>query len=194
MKKLVFFLEETSAAVFLEEFLPRAFPVINDREMFEPKFISFSGKHDLQHGLLKKLRGWRAPNTAFVVLQDQDREDCRKAKKRLVAICRKPGARRKKATVRIVCRQLENWYLGDLAAVDSVYGMGLQKKYGNKSRFRNVDELDGEKTLSRITGNEYQKVGGSRKMGLAMNTDYLQNNSHSFRVFCKHVGRLVGGK
>ena len=193
MKTLVFFLEETSAAVFLEEFLPRAFPVMNDRERFEPKFIPFSGKHDLQHRLLKKLRGWRAPNTAFVILQDQDREDCRKAKERLAEICRKPGARPKKATVRIVCRQLENWYLGDLAAVDSVYKTELQKN-ANKERFRNVDDLDGAKTLFKITGNEYQKIGGSRKMGLAMNPDYLQNNSHSFRVFCEHVSRLVSGE
>ena len=194
MKKLAFLLEEDSARIFLEGFLPRAFPVISDREKFEPKFFPFEGKHDLRHRLPKKLKEWRVPNSAFVVLQDQDREDCRKAKERLVAICQEPGARHTKATVRIVCRQLENWYLGDLAAVDSVYGMGLQKKYGNKSRFRNVDELDGEKTLSRITGNEYQKVGGSRKMGLAMNTDYSQNNSHSFRVFCQHINRLIGGE
>ena len=194
MKRLVFFLEERSAEAFLKGFLPRAFPVMNDRERFDPKFISFSGKHDLRHKLLGKLKGWRAPNSAFVVLQDQDGEDCHQAKDRLVEICRKPGARRKKATVRIVCRQLENWYLGDLAAVDSVYKTELQKKYANKARFRNVDELDGEKTLSRITGNEYQKVGGSRKMGLAMNTDYSQNNSHSFRVFCQHINRLIGGE
>lgn len=194
MKKLVFLLEEDSARVFLEGFLPRAFPVISDRERFEPEFFPFEGKHDLRHELLKKLKEWRVSNSAFVVLQDQDREDCRKAKERLVEICRKPGALHKKATVRIVCRQLENWYLGDLAAVDSVYKTELQKKYANKARFRNVDDLDGAQTLSKITENKYQKTDGSRKMGLAMNTDYLQNNSHSFRVFCEHVSSLVSGE
>lgn len=191
MKKLAFLLEEDSARVFLEGFLPRAFPVINDRDRFEPRFFPFEGKHDLRHKLPKKLKGWRVPNSALVVLQDQDREDCRKAKERLVAICQEPSARHTNVTVRIVCRQLENWYLGDLAAVDSVYGMGLQKKYGNTARFRNVDKLDGEKMLSKITEDKYQKTDGSREMAQAMNTDYSLNNSHSFRVFCEHVSRLV---
>lgn len=195
MKTLVFLPEEPSAAVFLEGFLPRAFPAVTDRRAFaKPVLIHFSGKHDLRKRLGGKLRGWRAPDSSFIVLQDRDRKDCREEKARLVHICNGPGMPREDTKIRIVCRQLENWYLGDLAAVESAYQIdGLVRRNAGKSRFREVDALHGEEELRKITGNRYEKIDGSRRMGAKMNIHYLKNASRSFRVFCRHLEYLTGG-
>lgn len=195
MKTLVFVLEERSAAVFLEGFLPRAFPEINDRGQFaKPVLISFSGKHDLRKQLRRKIGKWRIPGSSFIILQDQDTKDCREEKERLIHICDKPDMPCENIKIRIVCRELENWYLGDLAAVESAYQIGgLVRRNANKSRFREVDALYGEEEMRKITGNRYEKIDGSRRMGARMNTHYLKNASPSFRVFCQHVECLVKG-
>ena len=190
VKTLVFFLEGRSEKVFLECFLPRAFPAINDREKFaKPIFITFEGKQNLQSELCRKIRGWRAPNSTFIVLQDQDSGNCDEAKKRLISLCKKAG-KQEDSIVRIACRELENWYLGDLAAVGAVYDSSFEQYY-NKSRFRHIDDLDGARELREMTGNEYDKIDGSRRIAQHISADYCQNSSHSFKVFCRSVEKLV---
>ena len=65
MKTLVFCLEEPSAKAMLEGVLPRMLP-----GSLAVKFIIFKGKQDLEKQLVKRLRGWRAPDTQFVVMRD----------------------------------------------------------------------------------------------------------------------------
>ena len=62
------------------------------------------------------------PESRFVVLCDQDSADCRTVKKGLVRKCHDAG--KDKAFVRIACRELESWYLGDLTAVEA--GLGIK--------------------------------------------------------------------
>ena len=115
MTNLVFFLEEPSAREMLKGLLPRLLP--GDTV---PRYVVFEGKNDMKKQLPKKLRGWRAPDSRFVVLRDQDAADCVGVKSELAEICRKAGKRG--ALVRIACHALESWYLGDLNAVER--GMG----------------------------------------------------------------------
>ena len=72
MTTLVFFLEEPSAAAMLKHLLPRLLP-----NHVTLRFIILQGKQDLEKQLIKRLRGWRTPNTKFVVMRDQDAADCR---------------------------------------------------------------------------------------------------------------------
>ena len=190
MKTLVFLLEGYAERVFLEGFLPRAFPAIADPERFAPPvYITFDGKQDLQQELCRKIRGWNVPNSVFIVLQDQDREKCCVAKERLLLECAK--ARKKAASVvRIACRELENWYLGDLATVGTVYGVNLENHH-KKEPFRVIDKLFGSHELKKITRQQYAKIDGSRRIARHINTDYSQNRSTSFRFFCQAVATLV---
>ena len=190
MKTLVFLLEGRAERVFLEGFLPRAFPAVADPERFAPPiYITFDGKYDLQNELRRKIRGWNAPNSVFIVLQDQDREDCHVAKNRLLLECAK--ARKKAASVvRIACRELENWYLGDLAAVGTVYDVNLRNHH-KKAQFRVIDELFGSQELKKITKQQYDKIDGSRRIAQHINIDYSQNRSTSFKCFCQKVATLV---
>ena len=190
MKTLVFLLEGRAERVFLEGFLPRVFPAIADPERFAPPiYVTFEGKHDLQDELCRKIRGWNTPNSVFIVLQDQDREDCRVAKKRLLLEC--ANARKQTASVvRIACRELENWYLGDLVAVGTVYGVNLENHH-KKALFHDIDKLFGSHELKKITRQQYAKIDGSRRIARHINTDYSQNRSTSFKFFCQAVATLV---
>ena len=80
MITLVFFLEELSARRLLEGLLPRVLPM--DRVVL--RFVVFEGKQDLEKQLVRKMRGWRTPNTHFVVLRDQDSACCEDVKQRLL--------------------------------------------------------------------------------------------------------------
>jgi len=113
MRELVFFLEEESAKALLTGLLPRLLPT--DRPI-ETRFIVFEGKQDLDRQIERKLRGYLNRRASFIVLRDQDRADCRKVKRALVARCIEAG--RPDTVVRIACRELEAFYLGDLRAVE----------------------------------------------------------------------------
>lgn len=62
-----------------------------------------------------KRHRYRQPETRFVVLIDQDSNDCIVLKDRLSGLCQEGG--RENCLVRIVCHELESWFLGDLEAV-----------------------------------------------------------------------------
>ncbi len=62
MKTIVFFLEEPSAREMLAGVLPRILP-----ENIQIRYIVFQGKQDLEKNLKKKLRGWRMPDSVFIV-------------------------------------------------------------------------------------------------------------------------------
>ena len=74
---LAFFLEEPSAREMLKGLLPRILP-----PRVAVQYVVFEGKHDLDKNLVRRLRGWRKPDTTFVVLQDQDAADCKALKRR----------------------------------------------------------------------------------------------------------------
>jgi len=120
---LACFVEEKSAKAMLDEILPKILP-----PSVEVKCIPFEGKNDLDKNLKKKLQRWQIPNTAFLVLRDQDSGDCIKVKKTLVGICE--GANKPKCLVRIACRELESFYLGDLLAIENAFDLpGLAKRH-----------------------------------------------------------------
>jgi len=109
-KKIVFLVEEPSMKLFLEALfqqlnLPKTCYQIND----------FRGKQLLLRAIPQLLNSWREPNTQFFILIDNDNKDCIQLKKRLVSDCLQ--TKRTDTVIRIVCQELEAWYLGDLTAI-----------------------------------------------------------------------------
>lgn len=185
MITLVFFLEERSAQVLLEGLLPRLLPP----EQVTFKLVPFEGKQDLERQLVRKLRGWRKPDSYFVVLRDQDAARCEVVKEGLVALCRE--GRRPEALVRVACRELESWYLGDLAAVERALGVSKLAGKQRQRKYREPDRLSTPSAeLAQLTGGRYQKVGGSRALGPELAIDG-SNRSHSFNVFMRGVQSVV---
>jgi hypothetical protein len=175
MKELVFFLEEESARALLTGLLPRLVPADGP---VQARFIVFEGKQDLDRQLEGKLKGYLNMHARFIVLRDQDRTDCRKVKRALAARCVNAG--RPETVVRIACRELESFYLGDLRAVETALQVrGLSAKQ-DKAKFRDPDRLQSPSLeLEKLTSKRYQKVAGSR--AIAPHLDLERPGSRSFR-------------
>ena len=183
MTCLVFFLEEKSAEIMLDGILPQILP-----EGVEYKCIVFEGKQDLEKRLPMRLRGWQhTEETKFIVLRDQDSADCRSVKQRLVEICREAG--KPETLVRIACKELESFYLGDLAAVGQAFDKANLGRQQGGRKFRNPDMLNNPvQELQRLVP-DYQKLSGSRKIASLMNID--ANYSESFNILIQGIRNIL---
>jgi len=183
MRTLVFFLEEPSAKAMLEGLLPRLLP-----DDVHPRFVVFEGKQDLEKQLERRLRVWVQPESAFLVLRDQDSGPCEPTKKKLVELCIAAG--KPEAVVRIACRELESWYFGDLAAVERALKVRNLVSHSQKARYRVPDKIGNPSSeLRSLTQGAYQKVGGSRAIGLELDPE--NNTSRSFQELIKGIRRLT---
>ncbi len=168
-------------AALLEGLLPRLLP-----DEIEYRLIPHEGKAHLDKSIPRKLKAWQDPAAVFVVLRDQDSADCRTLKAQIVASCRQ--AARRDVLVRIACREVESWYLADLAAVDRVHQTRVAGRQ-NEKKFRSPDGLGSpSRELAKLVP-AFGKVASARALGreLALNN----GRSSSFRHFIDGVRRLL---
>lgn len=186
MRELVFLLEEPSAKAMLESLLPR---MLNEGTQF--RCIPFEGKQDLEKQLVRKIRAYQNPRARFIVLRDQDSHpDCTVVKNRLLERCDESG-KAARCLVRIACRELETFYLADLPAVEQALGLKGLTKNQHRNNFRVPDHLGSpSRELKRLTANRYEKIAGSRAIGLHLNVD--NGRSPSFRNLIAAIRRLEG--
>jgi hypothetical protein len=181
--QVVLFLEERSAKALLDGFLPRILPA-----HISFRCIPFEGKQDLDRQIERRLRGWIAPNTAFLILRDQESADCRLLKQSLLE--KSSNANRPETIVRIACRELESWYFGDLKAVEEALHLSGLQKLANKSQYRTPDAIiNPASELDKITKGLYQKNSGSRAIGRILTPD--RNTSRSFQVFIDGIYKAI---
>ncbi|MEM9452924.1 MAG: DUF4276 family protein [Myxococcota bacterium] len=179
---LVFMVEELSMKAFLEGFLPRVLP--HDIQYL---IIPHEGKSDLEKSIPRKLRAWRAPDARFVIVRDQDNSDCRKIKDQLRTLCRRAG--RSDALIRIACRELESWFLGDLEGVAEAFNLPKLASMKEKSKFRAPDSLGNpSQELAKLVPG-YGKVRGARAMGPLL--DVARCRSTSLKSFEAGLRRLI---
>lgn len=184
MRELVFLLEEASAKAMLESLLPR---MLGQETKF--RCIPFEGKQDLEKQMVRKIRGYQNEHARFIVLRDQDNHpDCTVVKRKLLDLCNESG-KAGRCLVRIACRELETLYLADLQAVEKALEIqGLARHQGSR-KFRAPDALGSpSKELKTLTGNRYEKVAGSRAIGLHLSLD--SDRSPSFRNLIAAIRRL----
>lgn len=184
MRELVFLLEEVSAKAMLENLLPR---LLNSAVTF--RCIAFEGKQDLMNQMERRIRGYQNPLARFIVLRDQDSApDCTAVKAEVQYHAGKSG-RAEKTIVRIACRELESFYLADLAAVERALGIPRLSREQNRRKYRAPDYLGSpSKELDRLTKGCYQKVGGSREIARHL---LLENErSASFKNLVRGIRRL----
>jgi hypothetical protein len=184
MRELVFLLEEMSARALLESLLPRVLS-----QQVAHRLIPFEGKQDLERQLARKIRGYRNPHARFIILRDQDSHpDCRVLKQNLLDLCA-PTGRQDHCLVRIACTELETFYLADLQAVETALDVkGLSARQQNR-KFRSPDTLASPShELKALTGNRYQKVSGSRAIGLHIAAD--NERSSSFRNLMAAIRKM----
>ena len=180
--RLVFLLEEPSMREALEGLLPRVLP-----DGVEPILVAHSGRTDLEQSIPRKVRAWPDPEVRFVVLRDRDAADCHQVKARLVELCSAAG--RADALVRVVCRELESWFLGDLEAVSLAFDCPRVAGEQRKRKYRDPDALGNPVQELRRLVPEYSKISGARRIGPHL--DPARNRSRSFQVFVAGLRRLA---
>ncbi|MFA7241492.1 MAG: DUF4276 family protein [Sulfuricellaceae bacterium] len=183
MRTLVFMLEEPSAQDALQGLLPSILPT-----EIQVEYMIFEGKQDLEKRIGRRMRAWLRPDTSFVVLRDQDNGDCRVIKQGLTEKCRDAG--RPDTLVRIACRELEAWFVGDWAAVAQGFSLPRVADWNSKAIYREPDRLGNPVAELRKAIPAYQKRDGARRIGAHL--DPRRNCSPSFKAFAEAVRRLAG--
>lgn len=183
--RIVFLLEEPSMKTLLLGLLPRLFPGWVEHEHFV--CIPHEGKSDLDKSIPVKLKAWRVPGDRFVIVRDNDNADCIDLKTRLLQVCETSG--RPDSLVRLVCQELESWYVGDIEALALAFDPLLDTPALRK-RFAEPDTWQKpSKELERIIP-EFQKGAGARLM--AQHLRETGNLSRSFNVFVDGLKRMAG--
>lgn len=171
---------------FLRELLPRLCPdLIMHQDCI---FIPHQGKQDLEKSIPRKVRGWNVPEDIFIIIRDQDSGDCAVIKQHLVELCARAG--KVPALVRIACRELESWYLGDLAAVGRVYGKPTLSRRQGSIKFRSPDSLGSPSGELKQLIPEFAKLSGATSIGKEISL--MNNKSNSFNVLLAGIQRVVG--
>jgi hypothetical protein len=178
MAKIEILVEEPSMKAFLTILLPKVIPA--PWELNHNFFIrSFEGKNDLQKNIpskVKSLSHWNREAVGVVIMQDQDSADCKALKQKIIDICEQSGNCQK--LVRIVCRELEAWYIGDFVAVNQAYPQFEYQTLVGKAKYRNPDTCNAYDEIKKLIP-EFQKVGGAKK--IAPFIDIENNKSSSFQ-------------
>ncbi len=182
---LIFLLEEPSMKTVLETILPRLIP-----ENIIYVCIAHQGKQDLTNSIPKKIRAFSfKPDTKFVIVHDQDSHDCKKLKADLLQLCQQEG--KPEAMIRIICHELESWFLGDLTAIEKAYGLTPQSLSAkqNQNKFRYPDRLNSAKEELRKLVSEYYPGTHSRE--IAPYLSLTNNKSRSFQVFLDGINKIL---
>lgn len=165
----------------LDALLPRIFPGL-------PFLcVPHEGKQDLDRSIPRKLKAWREPGVRFIVVRDNDGQDCVALKRRLVTLCRDAG--REDTLVRIACQELEAWYLGEPRALAVAFGDERLRTLAAKARYRDPDAVAHPSAELRTLVPEFQKVSGARRMADHLTREH--NRSRSFQVLVEGVDRVV---
>ncbi|NEP37014.1 DUF4276 family protein [Moorena sp. SIO3B2] len=183
---LIFLLEEPSMKNVLDQLLPKIIP-----DEINYICIPHQGKQDLCKSIPNKIKAFQySPDTRFIIVHDQNSHDCKKLKSELLEICQTAG-KSNNVMIRIICHELESWFLGNLAAVEKAYNMkpNSLSKQQSKKKYRNPDQLNSAKQELKRLVNEYYPGIHSKK--IAPYLSLTDNTSHSFQVFIKGIKHLL---
>lgn len=168
---------------FLDGFLPRVLP--DDLPFL---VIPHQGKSHLQQSIPRKLRAWREPGARFIVLMVQDSADCSIIKSRLQCLCYE--GQREDTIVRIVCHELEAWFIGDLDALDQALGTNLTRSRGRAFKHE-PDTIGSPSTELAHAHPAFQKRATARAIAPLITTDPQRNRSHSYGVFLRTLAAFA---
>ena len=167
--------------VLLDNLLPKLFPSLNFQ------CVPHSGKSDLDRSIIDVLRKPHESGAKFVIVRDNDNADCYELKERLRQRCQQGG--RDDTLIRIVCQELEAWYIGEPNAMAGAFGDERLRNIGRRARFRNPDTLQKpSEDVNRLVRG-FRKIDAARRMAEHLTRE--GNRSHSFAIFLDGVANLA---
>jgi len=169
----------------LENLLPR----MNLR--FETEFLVCKGKVDFKERMPVMLKKYYDKNAFFIVLRDKDNDNCIELKNKLRDKIKGIG---RPFRVRIVCRELESWYLAQPEAVKKAFPDGdLKPSKSNKGKiFKEPEKYGSKEFMEYVNQKQQAKVKWATMMGSELDPD--STKSHSFHVFIRTLRDLDEGK
>jgi hypothetical protein len=191
MPRIEILTEEPSIKEVLNVILPK---ILSDKwKLDENYFIRpHEGKSDLKKSIPKKVTAFSSSpyeKIGIVIIQDQDSHDCKILKTEILELCEQNNKNQScEILVRIVCRELESWYLGDMEAIEKAYPKFKAKNYATKSKFRTPDNLNNSQEEIEKILPEFTKIDSAKRIAPHLNTDILSTNkSISFNIFLKGI-------
>lgn len=181
---IVFLCEEPSIAPVLKAIIRE--DLKGSTEGIDWQIISFQGKADLEKQFPQRMKSWSYNSPHFIILRDNDGGDCHLLKEKLSARARETG---KPFSIRIVCQELESWFIGDLSAVQAAYPASKADQQIKKAKYRAPDRLGNpSEELAKLI-NVSGKVGRATRISKYLNL--AANRSHSFNVLRSKVKELA---
>jgi len=189
MKTLYVLTEEPSIKNVFEVILPKILP-----QNVNFHILVHQGKNDLKKVLSEKIASLsRVEGAKILITMDQDANDCKQLKQKLSDLIGKNCNCDYK--IRIVCRELESWLLGDLSAIERAFPKFKSGLYTKKPQMRNVDKTKGKPSdlLLRIIPEfkdrkNLPKIELSKKVAPFL--DIVNNCSPSFNHTIKAIRQL----
>ncbi len=186
---LYVFTEEPSAKKVFEVILPKMLP-----ENVYFRVFDHQGKQDLENAIKSTIPSIsKIPGARILIARDQDSSNCKEIKRHLQEminqVCNRPYL------VRIACRELEAWFLGDMNAIKQAYPRFKPEQYATRADFKDVDllhrpdewllriipEYSGMETLSKVANSE----------NIAPFMDLEHNSSVSFNNTISGIRKLI---
>lgn len=150
--------------------------------------IPHQGVQDLESSLPRKLKAWRDPAARFLVLRDNDNGNCAARKQRLLNIINQTG-RGQQCKVRIVCQQLESWFIGDRPALEA---SGLFPKLPKTFPVAAPDTVARPVDRLRRLKPDYTKIAGAQ--AIAPHLDIANCVSPSFGQTVDAIRQLIANE
>ena len=135
MITLHIFTEEVSAKNVFDAILPKILS-----ESVSYRIYPHQGKQDLENALRTSLPSIsKIPGSKVLITRDQDSADCRIVKNDIQRIL--DDNCHCDYSIRIVCKELESWFLGDSEAIKKAFPRFKPEQYRSKRNIRNVDKI-----------------------------------------------------
>ena len=138
MNTLYILTEEPSIKNIFEVVLPQVLP-----QNMAFRILIHQGKKDLEKTLAEKITSLSKIKGAKILITiDQDTNDCKQLKQKLTGLIGKNCSCDYK--IRIVCKELESWLLGDLSAIEKAFPRFRSMSFLKKTQMRDVDKIKGK--------------------------------------------------
>jgi hypothetical protein len=147
--------------------------------------LKHQGSGDLKRSIANKIRNDPFVTSKFLVLCDADGKDCRALKAELMREV--PQAKRAKSLIRIVCQELEAWYLAQPEAL--LAAGALARQIPNAVLNANVDAIPDPKRTFRRFAHEKGQIEHARRIGPRLDVEVRK--SASFYHFVVGLRKLA---
>jgi hypothetical protein len=179
---------EKDILVFVEE--ASAFEVVRapvkKMELAErATILKHKGAGDLERSLRKKIAADPFPNSKFLIAREADNLNCCSLKSKLIELV--PEAKRDRTLVRIVCQELEAWYLAQSENLASTNV--LRKPIPGALLKGDVDLIRDPERIFLRHAHERGQIELATRIGAVLDPE--SKRSSSFRNFVAALRRLA---